>query len=103
MVAHEVGTTRRSNQRAVVKQRHDQFTGSQDFGGSINGANPAGAVDGFGFGDFDCGVESGFGELHKLCPSCAINFVSRYELYTRTLLESTENTYDATNFLLIYW
>jgi len=64
MVAHEVGPAWRSNQSAVVKQCNDQFAGRQRGGGSINGANLAGGIGGFGFGLGDGRGELGLCEAH---------------------------------------
>jgi hypothetical protein len=61
---HVITAVRRGHKRAIVEQSHDQLTGGQGFGGALDSANPAGAVGGFGLGDFDCGVEFGLVELH---------------------------------------
>src|SRR5215470_15208562 len=70
MVAHEVGTARRSNQRAVVKQRYDKLAVLERNAGALNRANPTRGSGGFGFGSGDYGGELGLVEMHGVSFSC---------------------------------
>src|SRR5262245_53560648 len=66
-VTNVVGSVSARNGPAIVRQHsHNDFARQQSGGGFLNAPRPSGVTGDFRAGGFDCGVESGFAELHRV-------------------------------------